>query len=852
MKKESIQRRISAIILVMLLVFSSLSPVGSAAVYATENANTTDAVKTKATTFASADPTTDLAVPEGQARLLTGDENIADEDALVLTIVGDGFTVDEQDKFFEYAQNTADYIMNTSPWDEFTKNVKIYGIGVASNESGVRGSTATSVAEAEADTLDTYFQSSYWMYGTERIVYIDEYGEEKLNGLMAKYCPESEFQIMLVNCEKPGGAGGSQYCVFSIDPDVYECAVHELGHTVGDLADEYWASTYATGTYANISTESDPEKVSWSRFIGKNGIGVYEHSGNGAGYYRPSQNCKMQYLGEDYELCEVCKEQMRKKISEFSNIATLSFQTYADKFYVNTDGTGTDMRQYFILRQGASTITGDQLSEDEFTLTYTDEHGQTVDGIPDEYGNYTITAEFAGNDTYDSCSLEADYFISYPNFIDLDVDSKTYDGNPIDVDYSISTLEEGTYDVEVSYTGTVDNAYSVSYDSNKAPYLSGDYTVTVTAKDKTTGEILTQKSKDFSIDRKVTAITYNNDYEYPGASPDINNKTFVIVGEGFTAAEQEKFEELAKQFVNRILDTEPFKELQSYFNFSSVETVSEKSGIGTTAGGTYFYASYDENGTIVPDYYGSAAASSTAYYDVEPWYQNAIVIVNDSNVKESVSSYDDRIIYCTPDEAGADYAARAILNYLTYEDSTYVPQSDEEKAAQKADLLEYSIYYEYGLDYSPILCDAYKADFVENGSPVDIKDYIHTYIGRTEVPSDVMDYNIVYYTDDNGSVGTELSKAPSKAGTYHAFVETVANDGYDWGEEYDHYTEPARIVDLTSMDLGERYIAKSRNWTTFTIKPAVVDEEEQKRLEKIEKIKNVKATVTLSTADVKQ
>ena len=57
--------------------------------------------------------------------------------------------------------------------------------------------------------------------------------------------------------------------------------LHELGHTVADLADEYFAGASYAHEYANMTAESDPEKVKWSRFIGKNGIGVYEYDNGG-------------------------------------------------------------------------------------------------------------------------------------------------------------------------------------------------------------------------------------------------------------------------------------------------------------------------------------------------------------------------------------------------------------------------------------------------------------------------------------------------------------------------------------------------------------------------------------------
>ena len=96
--------------------------------------------------------------------------------------------------------------------------------------------------------------------------------------------------------------------------------LHELGHTTAKLSDEYFAGASYAAEMPNMTAESDPAKVRWSRFIGKNGVGVYEYDNGGNGWYRPHQNCKMRFLGKQYAFCEVCKEQIRKTFCQDSNV----------------------------------------------------------------------------------------------------------------------------------------------------------------------------------------------------------------------------------------------------------------------------------------------------------------------------------------------------------------------------------------------------------------------------------------------------------------------------------------------------------------------------------------------------
>ena len=102
------------------------------------------------------------AILNGEPRLVYGQPELNDKDALILTFFGDGFTESEQELFFAEAKRMAKYMMATPPWDEYADAVKIYAIGVCSNESGVRADHARTQAEADADTRDSAFRASFW------------------------------------------------------------------------------------------------------------------------------------------------------------------------------------------------------------------------------------------------------------------------------------------------------------------------------------------------------------------------------------------------------------------------------------------------------------------------------------------------------------------------------------------------------------------------------------------------------------------------------------------------------------------------------------------------------------------
>ena len=115
-----------------------------------------------------------------------------------------------------------------------------------------------------------------------------------------------------------------------------------------------------------------------------------------------------------------------------------------------------------------------------------------------------------------------------------------------------------------------------------------------------------------------------------------------------------------------------------------------------------------------------------------------------------------------------------------------------------------ALYYTwYGTDYAPVLSRAYDELFIENGSPVDLTPYIHTFILGKEAK---VNYNITYYKDDNGKVGEKLNGARSTAGKYHAKAELKTSSS-QWGMP----------VEKVELDGTEYTLPLARTWVEFSI-----------------------------------
>lgn len=717
---------------------------------------------------------------EHELRLVYGNDALSDEDAFVLLIMGDGFTANEQEKFFTESINTANYVMGTSPYDEFQDTVKIYALSVVSNESGAKGDKALTYEEALSDTRDTYFGSSYYTGGMQRLLSIGNEGNTRAKALKEQYLPKADFNVIVVNATTYGGSGGS-ICVASLNNESLEMMLHELGHTIADLADEYFAGASYAREYANMTAESDPAKVKWARYIGKNGVGVYEYDNGGDGWYRPHENCKMRFLGQQFAFCEVCKDALRSTFCKYSNVTHIQFQTYAD--VLRESDEPIDMKQYFIIRKGQNESVGNDADvKDLLTLTFYDGDGNnpTTD-VPTKRGSYQVKAVFAGNEKYDSCELTAAYTLDYPDILSVQADTKVYDGKPVDIKCDVDYSKE--YGIKIHYTGKI--PYSTTpeqthvYDSDEAPIVPGTYTAAVTAYDKSTNETIGQASIDYSIKFKTTALADNNTGSYLGAQSYYNNQNIVFTGEGFTADEQGKFEAIAKKYYEYFKNTEPYKEANLYFNYHTVEAISEESGISKSgaAKDTYFGLSVDGNGNIQPTELSTGAAMYLGNNQITSYYKATIVIVNDDSIKGGARVDNKRVtLYAGSNEEGMEYAAREFMNYYAGSpEGTDWTKDDASKDAARLQMLKKIYYFWYGYSYAPVMSRAYNETFVENGSGIDLAPYFHTYVNGIEAEG--VSYTMTYYEDDNGKLGTELGSAPSKAGNYFAKADLVPDEG---------------------------------------------------------------------------
>ncbi|KMQ67202.1 von Willebrand factor A [Chryseobacterium sp. FH2] len=235
-------------------------------------------------------------------------QNGSNDKRINIAVMGDGFTAAQQADFINSAQNTVNYLFTKTPYKEYKNYFNAYAIKVVSAETGVKHpGTATDVTEPviPVSNPNNYLGSSF-DFGVHRCIYSNT--TNKVAQVLAANLPDYDITYILGNSTEYGGCGGT-YAFASLNASSNEIVVHELGHSFGQLADEYWFA--GSGELANKTQTSDPATIRWKNWVGLNGVGIYPHAESPT-WYRPHQNCEMRYLNREF--CSVCTEAIIERI----------------------------------------------------------------------------------------------------------------------------------------------------------------------------------------------------------------------------------------------------------------------------------------------------------------------------------------------------------------------------------------------------------------------------------------------------------------------------------------------------------------------------------------------------------
>lgn len=217
-----------------------------------------------------------------------------DRENLVLLLLGDGYTQDQQQQFLQEARIQLGRLMALEPYSRLAHRINVYAVPAVSNEAGL---------STENTKLDTYFGLTT-LFETKSIGFrSDTDGEARVNAIRAdleRLCLDEGAFVdnihMFVNTNASVGSASGIYSFSKGGAEDYAMA-HELSHSVGKLGDEYGLDTRSP----NVSTGSD---IKWKKMMGYRSIIACENN-DGRVLIPTAFKCNM--YQSDQPFCEVCR-----------------------------------------------------------------------------------------------------------------------------------------------------------------------------------------------------------------------------------------------------------------------------------------------------------------------------------------------------------------------------------------------------------------------------------------------------------------------------------------------------------------------------------------------------------------
>jgi hypothetical protein len=219
-----------------------------------------------------------------------------DSPGLHWIIAGDGFTAAQQPELRQAALALAQEMLDSAELGAHMSVWNVHVLEADSAQSGVDDAATSRFA-------DTAFDGKLGCGSNSRVACVDW---DKIHGaLLDQLAPPAQLTVILNTSEYVGSSNASGIIV-SRNVHAPRIAVHEMGHRVAGLADEYadavvageWLPLYFEGRFPNVTTVTDANQAPWRHWLSEAAdVGLFEGAFYVAtGFYRPKADSIMRTL----------------------------------------------------------------------------------------------------------------------------------------------------------------------------------------------------------------------------------------------------------------------------------------------------------------------------------------------------------------------------------------------------------------------------------------------------------------------------------------------------------------------------------------------------------------------------
>ncbi|MGE4586904.1 MAG: M64 family metallopeptidase [Mangrovibacterium sp.] len=248
---------------------------------------------------------------------------------LDLVFLSEGYRAEELDRFEADVSRLADSLFAVSPFRELRDRFNICAVRVPSRESGTD-------IPGERIYRNTAFNTTFYTFDIPRYLTTTDMKAVHDAASAVPY----DHLCLLVNSDRYGGGGFYNFLTVATAGNELSARVlvHELGHALAGLADEYYSPAVAYEEFYNIRQEPwEPNLTTLVDFDRKwkdmleedtpvptprepryhNTLGVFEGGGYvGKGIYSPAQHCRMRSNEAD-DFCPVCRRAIVRAVKSY-------------------------------------------------------------------------------------------------------------------------------------------------------------------------------------------------------------------------------------------------------------------------------------------------------------------------------------------------------------------------------------------------------------------------------------------------------------------------------------------------------------------------------------------------------